>query len=84
MLKIKLVLLTIVLLCASCAGIETIADTVLPASEFVIENPGGFLENPDHQKVITEMAIEIIAGTKISAMDVLVRCAVPGCHQIKI
>ncbi len=82
--KIKVVLLAIVFSGLACAGIETVAKTALLATEYVVVDAGEFLANPDHRALITEMAIEVVTGTKISAIDIIGHCAVQGCHSIKL
>jgi hypothetical protein len=83
--NLKAMLLAVaILVCVSCASVSSLAETVLFAGEYVIEDAGEFLSNPDHQKVVIELGLDVVSGSKITAVDIVSHCAVAGCHAITL
>lgn len=92
--NVKVASLAVLMLCASCAGIETIAKIALDVTkDHVIEDVGGFYEN--HQEPFKEgipgaleAAIAYYQGDTntavIKAVDVAKNCLANGCHSINI
>lgn len=84
--KGKLVLLAVVLFCASCAGAKTLVGKALEAGEHIVKNTEEFFARHGHQQAAFKAAEIALAANngKINAMDVLKLCTPSRCHAIKI
>jgi hypothetical protein len=87
MLKCRLALIVVFLLCVSCGVIkdiikavpEDVVETALTVAEFVVKDSDIFKSK--HKNVGITLGRKIVTGGKISAEEVVTNCLVSGCHK---